>query len=107
MNEKRKVAFLTLGCKLNYAETSTISRLFLDKDFEIINFNEKADIYVINTCSVTSSADKKSRNAISRAKSKNPFAKIIVTGCYAQLSSEEIKNLGVDFVVGTQNNDKI
>ena len=67
----KKVAFYTLGCKLNFAETSTISRFFTDKEIKIVKFNEIADYYVINTCSVTSNANKKSRNAIVRATKKN------------------------------------
>lgn len=107
MNERKKVAFITLGCKLNFAETSTISRLFSTQNFETVAFDEFADIYVINSCSVTSTADKKSRNLINKAKNNNPNAKIIVSGCYAQLKPDDVKNLGVDYVVGTQNNSQI
>lgn len=104
----KKVAFYTLGCKLNFAETSTISRFFTDKEIKIVKFNEIADYYVINTCSVTSNANKKSRNAIVRATKKNPNAIIIVTGCYAQLKPHEIKNIcGVDYIFGANNKDDI
>ncbi len=104
----KKVAFFTLGCKLNFAETSTISRFFLEKDFDAVKFSEKADFYVINTCSVTSNANKKSRNAISRALTLNPEAVIIVTGCYAQLKPDEIKNIyGVDYIFGANNKEEI
>jgi threonylcarbamoyladenosine tRNA methylthiotransferase MtaB len=104
----KKVAFFTLGCKLNFAETSTISRFFLEKNFEAVKFSEEADFYVINTCSVTSNANKKSRNAISRALTLNPEAVIIVTGCYAQLKPEEIKNIyGVDYIFGANNKEEI
>jgi threonylcarbamoyladenosine tRNA methylthiotransferase MtaB len=101
----KKVAFYTLGCKLNFAETSTISRFFLDEGFEIVKFSEIADFYVINTCSVTSNANKKSRNAIARAKLKNPNSVVIATGCYAQLKPEEIEKLHyADYIIGA--NDK-
>ncbi|MDD3740379.1 MAG: tRNA (N(6)-L-threonylcarbamoyladenosine(37)-C(2))-methylthiotransferase MtaB [Bacteroidales bacterium] len=103
-NFSKKVAFYTLGCKLNFAETSTVSRFFISRGIKIIGFNEVADFYVINTCSVTSNANKKSRNAISRAINLNPNAIIIVTGCYAQLKPEEIKNItGVDYIFGANN----
>jgi len=106
MNKKegkeKKVAFHTLGCKLNFSETSTISRLFKDNGFDIVNFNSNADIYVINTCSVTGQADKKCKQAIKKIQHKNPFAYIAVVGCYAQLKASEIaENLGVDLVLGT------
>lgn len=108
INTVKKVAFFTLGCKLNFAETSTISRYFINKGFEVVKFNEKADFYVINTCSVTSNADKKSRNSISRALNTNPESVIIVTGCYAQLKPDEIRKIyGVDYVFGANNKDEI
>jgi threonylcarbamoyladenosine tRNA methylthiotransferase MtaB len=108
LDSTKKVAFFTLGCKLNFAETSTISRFFLEKEFTSVKFSEKADFYVINTCSVTSNANKKSRNAISRALTLNPKAVIIVTGCYAQLKPEEIKNIyGVDYIFGANNKEEI
>ncbi len=101
--ENKKVAFHTLGCKLNFSETSTISRSFKSKGFEVVGFNSEADIYVINTCSVTEQADKKCRQAITKIQNKNPEAFIAVVGCYAQLKPEEIaKNLGVDLVLGTK-----
>ncbi len=101
--ESKKVAFHTLGCKLNFSETSTISRNFKSKGFDVVEFNSDADIYVINTCSVTEQADKKCRQAITKIQNKNPEAFIAVVGCYAQLKPEEIaKNLGVDLVLGTK-----
>ena len=106
MQKKKTVAFYTLGCKLNFAETSTIARIFQSYDFQTVTFEDVADVYVINSCSVTSMADKKSRNAISRAKAKNANAIIIVTGCYAQLNKEIVEKLGVDYVIGTQKNNK-
>lgn len=102
-NKKYKVAFYTLGCKLNFAETSTIARSFQDKGFERVQFENKADIYVINTCSVTESANKKSKTAIKKAAKTAPGAMIIVVGCYAQLKPEEISKIdGVDVILCEQ-----
>jgi threonylcarbamoyladenosine tRNA methylthiotransferase MtaB len=99
---KKKVAFHTLGCKLNFAETSTISRSFPPDKFERVPASAKADIYVINTCSVTDAADKKCRQAIRKFISLSPDAFIAVVGCYAQLKPQEISSIpGVDLVLGT------
>ncbi len=99
---KKNIAFHTLGCKLNYSETSAIARLFDEKEYNKVDFNAKADIYVINTCSVTENAEKKSRQAIRRAIKISPQAFIVVTGCYCQLKPEEVANIsGVDIVLGT------
>jgi threonylcarbamoyladenosine tRNA methylthiotransferase MtaB len=99
---KKKVAFHTLGCKLNFAETSTISRSFPEEKFEKVPANLKADIYIINTCSVTDTADKKCRQAIKKFISLSPGAFIAVVGCYAQLKPQEISSIpGVDLVLGT------
>jgi len=104
----KKVAFYTLGCKLNFAETSTISRFFTESNYDVVKFSEIADIYVINSCSVTSNANKKSRNAIARARSKNPKAIIIATGCYAQLKPEEIEELNfADYIIGANDKNSI
>lgn len=101
----KKVAFYTLGCKLNFSETSTIGKLFIDKGYQIVDFNNQADVYVINTCTVTDSADKECRQIVRKALKTNPDAFIAVTGCYAQIASDEIINIkGVDAVFGT--NDK-
>jgi len=101
----KTVAFSTLGCKLNFSETSTIARSFEEKGFKRVNFKEKADVYVINTCSVTDTADKKSKTVIRQAARLNPAAFIVVTGCYAQLKPEEAAAIdGVDLVIGA--NDK-
>ncbi len=101
MNPYKTVAFYTLGCKLNFSETSTITRLFEDGGFAKVDFDDRPDIYVINTCSVTDHADKKCRNLVRRAKSKNPDAFIAVVGCYAQLKPDEIANIpGVNVVLG-------
>jgi threonylcarbamoyladenosine tRNA methylthiotransferase MtaB len=99
---KKKVAFHTLGCKLNFAETSTISRSFPEEKFERVPANSKADIYVINTCSVTDAADKKCRQAIKKFITLSPGAFIAVVGCYAQLKPQELSSIpGVDLVLGT------
>lgn len=95
------VAFHTLGCKLNFSETSSIKRSFEDKGYAAVGFDDGADIYVINTCSVTDFADKKCRYEVRRALRHNPEAKVVVIGCYAQLKPEEIANIeGVDLVLG-------
>lgn len=99
---KRKVAFYTLGCKLNFSETSTIARQFQSMGFERVSAENEADIYVINTCSVTEQADKKCRQVIRKFIHKSPNAFIAVVGCYAQLKPEEIASLeGVDLVLGS------
>lgn len=99
---KKKIAFHTLGCKLNFAETSTISRSFPAEKFERVPANSKADIYIINTCSVTDAADKKCRQAIKKFIHLSPGAFIAVVGCYAQLNPQEISSIpGVDLVLGT------
>ena len=103
--QDKKVAFHTLGCKLNFAETSAIGRSLAEEGFRKVKAGEQADICVINTCSVTDMADKKCRQAISRFTRKHPNAFVVVTGCYAQLKPEEIANIrGVDLVLGA--NDK-
>jgi threonylcarbamoyladenosine tRNA methylthiotransferase MtaB len=94
-------AFYTLGCKLNFAETSTIARQLVQNGFEKIRFEEGADVYVINTCSVTDHADRKCKRVVAEALRKNPAAKVVVVGCYAQLKPEEIAQIpGVDLVLG-------
>jgi threonylcarbamoyladenosine tRNA methylthiotransferase MtaB len=99
---KRKVAFHTLGCKLNFAETSTIARTFPEERFERVSADSHADIYVINTCTVTDAADRKCRQAVRKFTHRNPDAFIAVVGCYAQLRQEEAAAIeGVDLVLGT------
>jgi len=99
--KNRKVAFYTLGCKLNFSETSTLARQFLDGGYEKVSHHGAADIYVINTCSVTEHADKKCRQAIRKFVKQSPGAIIAVTGCYAQLKPEEVANIdGVKLVLG-------
>lgn len=103
-----KVAFYTLGCKLNFSETSTIGNQFVNNGFEIVDFKDRADVYVINTCSVTENADKECRQIVRRALRNNPMAFIAVTGCYAQLRSEEIASInGVDVVLGSNEKFKL
>jgi threonylcarbamoyladenosine tRNA methylthiotransferase MtaB len=97
----KKVAFYTLGCKLNYSETSTISRQFQKAGFDTVEFTDKADVYIINTCSVTENADKKCRRVVKEALKHSPQAYVTIVGCYAQLKPEEISNIpGVDMVLG-------
>jgi threonylcarbamoyladenosine tRNA methylthiotransferase MtaB len=99
---KKKIAFHTLGCKLNFAETSTIARRFPEDLFERVPANSAADIYIINTCSVTESADRKCRQAIKKFINLSPGSFIAVVGCYAQLNPAEISSIpGVDLVLGT------
>ena len=99
----KKVAFHTLGCKLNFVETSYIGKLLLDNGFKKAKSNEVADVCVVNTCSVTEVADRKGRQAIKQMINKNPGAFVIVTGCYAQLKPEEISQIeGVDLILGSQ-----
>lgn len=101
MLQFKKVAFYTLGCKLNFSETSTIGRQFEDAGYGKVHFDDTPDIYVINTCSVTENADKKCRQLVKKALSVNPNAFIAIIGCYAQLKPDEIANIpGVDIVLG-------
>ena len=101
MNADKKVAFYTLGCKLNFSETSTIARNFVSEGFERVEFDEIADIYVINTCSVTDNADKRFKSIVKNALQKNEDAFLIAVGCYAQLKPEELAAVdGVDLVLG-------
>ncbi|WP_028783262.1 tRNA (N(6)-L-threonylcarbamoyladenosine(37)-C(2))-methylthiotransferase MtaB [Thalassobacillus devorans] len=102
------VAFHTLGCKVNHYETEAVWQLFKDQGYERVDFDRESDVYVINTCTVTNTGDKKSRQVIRRAIRKNPDGVICVTGCYAQTSPGEIMDIpGVDIVVGTQNRVKM
>lgn len=102
----QKIAFHTLGCKLNFSETATLSRLFIQEGYEKVAFNQIADTYIINTCSVTESADKKCKQAIRKAIRINPNACVIVTGCFAQLKPKKIVNIpGVSLVLGA--NEKL
>lgn len=101
MEPRRTVAFHTLGCKLNFSETSTLSRLMESEGFEKKEFGSQADVYVINTCSVTDNADKECRQLVRRIQRKAPESVVVITGCYAQLKSAEIAAIpGVDLVLG-------
>ncbi|WP_300020866.1 tRNA (N(6)-L-threonylcarbamoyladenosine(37)-C(2))-methylthiotransferase MtaB [uncultured Maribacter sp.] len=105
---KKKVAFYTLGCKLNFSETSTIARSFADEGFDRVDFSEHADMYVINTCSVTDNADKKFKTIVKKAQKINPDAFVAAVGCYAQLKPEELADVdGVDLVLGATEKFKI
>lgn len=101
MTQRRSVAFHTLGCKLNFSETSTLSRMLERDGFEKKNFDDEADVYVINTCSVTDNADKECRQLVRRIQRRSPESLVVITGCYAQLKPEEIAGIqGVDLVLG-------
>jgi len=108
MHVYKKVAFHTLGCKLNFSETSTIGNQFVEKGFKIVDFSDLADVYVINTCTVTENAEKECRQIVRRALRKNPNAFLAVTGCYAQLRPDEIAGIeGVDMVLGSNEKFKL
>src|SRR5690554_1026539 len=101
MIQYKKVAFYTLGCKLNFSETSTIARSFEDAGYAKVDFDDTPDIFVINTCSVTENADKKCVQLVKKAKKVNPNSYIVIIGCYAQLKPGEIANIyGVNMVLG-------
>ena len=101
MAESRTVAFHTLGCKLNFSETSSLSRMLEKEGFEKKEFDDRADVYVINTCSVTDNADKECRQLVRRIQRKTPESLVVITGCYAQLKPKEIAEIpGVDLVLG-------
>ena len=101
MHPTKSVAFHTLGCKLNFSETSTLSRQLYAYGFEKRDFEEQADVYVINTCSVTDNADKECRMLVRRIQRRAPESLVVITGCYAQLKPEEIASIeGVDLVLG-------
>ncbi|MDT0557320.1 tRNA (N(6)-L-threonylcarbamoyladenosine(37)-C(2))-methylthiotransferase MtaB [Ichthyenterobacterium sp. W332] len=106
--ERKKVAFYTLGCKLNFSETSTIARRFIDEGFDRVDFKSAADIYVINTCSVTENADKRFKTIVKQAQKINPGAFVVAVGCYAQLKPQELADVnGVDLVLGATEKFKI
>ncbi|MHC5310186.1 tRNA (N(6)-L-threonylcarbamoyladenosine(37)-C(2))-methylthiotransferase MtaB [Myroides sp. LJL116] len=108
MENRKKVAFYTLGCKLNFSETSTIARSFEQEGFDRVDFEEVADIYVINTCSVTENADKQFKQIVKKAQKKNNKAFVAAVGCYAQLKPEELAQVdGVDLVLGATEKFKI
>lgn len=105
---KKTVAFCTLGCKVNQYETNAMIEQFIKKDYIIKEFNEKADIYIINTCTVTNMADRKSRQMLRRAKELNPNSIIVACGCYAQVAKEELEEIPeIDLIYGTNEKNKI
>jgi len=97
----KKVAFQTLGCRLNFSESGSISQGFVDRGYEIVEFGEAADVVFLNTCTVTDGADSSARNLIRKAQASAPGAKIVVAGCYAQMESEKVREQGADVVLGT------
>ncbi|EDM43425.1 possible 2-methylthioadenine synthetase [unidentified eubacterium SCB49] len=108
MIAQKKVAFYTLGCKLNFSETSTIARDFTKEGYERVDFKEEADIYVVNTCSVTENADKRFKSIVKQAQKVNPDAFVAAIGCYAQLKPEELADVdGVDLVLGATEKFKL
>lgn len=108
MDSRRRAAYYTLGCKLNYAETSAIARSLEKEGYQRVDFGEQADLTVINTCSVTENADRETRSIVSRALRSNPDSQVVLTGCYAQLRPEEVGAIpGVDLVLGAQDKFQI
>ena len=100
-----KVAFLTLGCKVNSYETEAMQALLLNAGAKIVDFGDVAEFYVVNTCSVTNMADRKSRQMIHKAKKENPDSIVVAAGCYVQTASEEVaKDLSVDIIIGNDKN---
>ena len=105
---KKKVAFFTLGCKVNFCETEALQALFEKAGYSVAGFNQRADVYVINTCTVTGLSDHKSRKMIRRARRLNPDAVVVASGCYAQGSPGEVAELGeVDLVIGTRGREEL
>lgn len=103
-----KIAFYTLGCKVNQADTASMENLFLRSGHQLVSFDGEADVYIINTCVVTNTGQRKSRQTIHRAIRKNPNALIVVTGCYPQTAAEEVKTIaGVDMIIGNQDRAQI
>ena len=105
---KKTVAFYTLGCKVNQYETNAIKQKFLEENYNIIDFEESADVYVINTCTVTNMSDRKSRQIIRKAKMHNKNAILVVTGCYVQVAKEQLEQMKeIDIVIGNQEKKNI
>ncbi len=108
INDRKKVAFVTLGCKVNQYETNAMIQQFKNKGYEIVEHNEKADVYVINTCTVTNMSDRKSRQMIRRMKEQNKNATIVACGCYVQVAQKEIENIEeIDIAIGNNEKSKI
>ena len=107
-SKKKTAAFYTLGCKVNQYETEIIKKDFLDNGYTEVNFEEKADIYVVNTCTVTNMADRKNRKMLRRAKNTNPSSVVVATGCYAQTNLEELKEMReIDFIIGNSKKENV
>lgn len=99
----KTIAFYTLGCKVNQADTASMEGIFRAAGYNVVSFNEQADVYLINTCVVTNEGQRKSRQIINRAVRKNPLSLVVVTGCYPQTAREEVKAIeGVDVIIGNQ-----
>jgi threonylcarbamoyladenosine tRNA methylthiotransferase MtaB len=108
LNNPKKVAFHTLGCRLNFSESGSIAQGFVDRGYEVVEFGNPADVVFLNTCTVTDGADSSCRNLIRKAQSSSPEAKIVVAGCYAQMEAEKIKAMqGVDLILGTSEKYKV
>ena len=106
--ESKRAAFMTLGCKVNAYETQAVAGMFRRRGYRIVGFDEEADVYVINTCSVTSTGARKSRQMIRRAIRRNPQAIVVAMGCHTQEAAEEVAGIpGVDVVVGTDGRRRI
>ena len=104
----KKVAFCTLGCKVNQYETNAMIQEFIKHEYEIVDFEEVADVYIINTCTVTNMADRKSRQMIRRVKEINPEAILVAVGCYAQVAKEELEKIPeIDLILGTNEKKNI
>ena len=104
----KKAAFYTLGCKVNQYETESIKKQFLDRGYLETEFDSAADVYVINSCTVTNLADRKTRNMLRRAKSLNPESIVVATGCYAQTNAEDIAKISeVDYIIGNTDKTRI
>ncbi len=108
LTNKKKVAFHTLGCRLNFSESGSIAQGFVDLGYEVVDFGQTADVVFLNTCTVTDGADSTCRNLIRKAQASAPEAKIVVAGCYAQMEAEKIKQMqGVDLILGTSEKYKV
>lgn len=106
--KQKTVAFCTLGCKVNQYETNAMMQKFIETNYKIVDFEEKADIYIINTCTVTNMADKKSRQMLRRVKELNPDSILVVTGCYAQVAKEKLEEIPeIDLILGVNEKNEI
>ena len=106
--KNRKVAFCTLGCKVNQYETNAMIQEFIKNGYKVVDFDEKADVYVVNTCTVTNMADRKSRQMLRKVKELNPYAILAAVGCYAQVSKEELEKIPeIDLILGTNKKNEL